>query len=391
MTTAYFDCFAGAGGDMIVGALIDAGCDFDALRGALSRLPLGNVELSAETVHRAGLAGIKFHVGLEHADHEHRHLADILGMIDSANLPNRAAERARRVFRRLAEAEAKVHHVDVEAVHFHEVGAVDSIIDVVGACLALELLGVDRVLCSAIPVGHGSIDSAHGRLPLPAPATAALLAGARTVQLDLEAEATTPTAAALLTTLGDSYGALPEMDVSAVGFGAGTRENGPLPNLLRVFLGKESSGGQADSLIELAANIDDATGEMIGAAIDRLLAAGCADAWATPVAMKKSRPAWMLCALAAPCDAAEAERIIFSETTTFGVRRRTVSRTKLDRSFETVETEFGPIRVKIGRLRGQTVTMSPEFEDCRLAAEAHHAAVKDALAAASAAYRKRDA
>ena len=392
MTVAYFDCFAGAGGDMIVGALIDAGADLDSLREQIAKLGLGEVRLEAEPVRRNGMAALHFRVHEPHhgdeGHHAHRRLSDILGIIDGAGLAPRAADRARRIFTRLGDAEAKAHGIDVEEVHFHEVGAVDSIVDVVGACVAMELLDVDRVLCGAIPLGSGTVSTAHGELPVPAPATVRLLVGAPTRGSEIVGEATTPTAAAILTTLTEAYSPLPAMTVSAVGYGAGTRETGDLPNVLRVFLGRIEDDGHVDSVVELSANLDDCTGEVIGLAIEKLLAAGCLDAWASPVVMKKSRPGWMLSALCSPRDAAEAERIIFSETTTFGIRRRLCQRAKLSRRHEIVETPYGPIRVKVGRQGDEALTAAGEFEDCRRAAEAHGVSVKEVLAAAQALYRQ---
>ena len=394
MTVAYFDCFAGAAGDMIVGALIDAGADLDAVSAEIAKFDLGDVRLEAKAVRRNGMAALHFQVH-EHshddeAHHPHRHLSDILGMIAGARLADRAAERARRIFTRLAEAEAKVHGVGVEEVLFHEVGAVDSIVDVVAACVAMELLDVERVLCSPIPVGNGTVTTAHGELPLPAPATARLLIGAETRGSRIVGEATTPTGAAVLTTLAEAYGPPPAMNVSSVGCGAGTREAGPLPNVLRVFLGRAGDDGQIDTVVELSANLDDCTGEVIGAAMEKLLAAGCLDAWAAPVVMKKSRPAWVLSALCSPRDAAEAERIIFAETTTFGIRRRVCERAKLLRQHETVETAYGSIRVKVARRGAETMTAAAEFDDCRRAAEAHGVPVKEVLAAAEATYRQAE-
>ena len=396
MTVAYFDCFAGAAGDMIVGSLLDAGAELAPLRASLARLGVGGYSLSAESVKRGGIGGVKFHVTLaedghhegEH-HHEHRNLRTILDLIAAAELPERAADRAARVFRRLAEAEAKVHRVGVDEVHFHEVGAVDSIVDIVGACLALEQLGVDRVLCSPIAVGQGTMRCAHGVMPIPAPATAELLRGARTRPTGIEAEATTPTGAAILTALWECQGPLPAMEVSAVGYGAGTRESEQMPNLVRVFVGQaQEDASTADALVELSANIDDCTGELIGAAIERLLEAGCADAWAAPIVMKKSRPAWMLSALCTVGDAAEAQRILFAETTTFGVRRRPCERAKLARTWVTVETPYGPVRVKEGRADGRLVSASPEFADCQAAAGTHHVPVKEVFAAAQAEWRR---
>ena len=402
MAVAYFDCFAGCGGDMIVAALIDAGASLDGIREHMARLNMAGLELSAETVRRKGMRGLRFSVN-EHGrpaesrdtsdepthEHHHRGLSDVLSLIDSAALPDRAADRARRIFRRLAEAEAKVHGIAVEEVHFHEVGAVDSIVDVLAACLAMEQLGIDRVICSPITLGSGTLTCAHGELPVPAPATAELVVGAATVAGGVEGEATTPTAAAVLTTLAESYGPVPAMRVAAVGAGAGTREGKRLPNLLRVFVGELDDAGQTDSAVEISANIDDCTGEIIGATMEKLMAAGCMDAWASPIVMKKSRPAWLVSVLCSPSDEAEAARILLSETTTFGLRRRCCERTRLDRHFETVETRYGPIRIKVGLLDGREITASPEFEDCRRAAQTHHAAVREVLAEALAARRAR--
>ncbi len=390
MALAYFDCFAGSGGDMIVAALLDAGANLDYIAEHLDRLNLTGLELTTETVHRKAMRGQRFMVnqhgrpadaaGDEHHHHAHRGLSDILSMIDQAQMPDRAADRARRIFRRLAAAEAKVHGIDVEKVHFHEVGAVDSIVDVLSACLAMEQLGIDRIICSPITLGSGTVVCAHGELPVPAPATAELVVGAETASGVVEGEATTPTAAAVLTTLAESYGPMPAMRIAAVGSGAGTREGKRLPNLLRVFVGEADTAGQKDAAVEISANIDDCTGEVIGAAIETLLAAGCMDAWASPIVMKKSRPAWQISVLCSPGDEAEATRILLSETTTFGLRRRLCERTRLDRRFETVETRFGPIRMKVGQIAGRDITASPEFEDCRRAAQVHHAAVRDVLA-----------
>ncbi len=398
MNVAYFDCFAGAGGDMIVASLIDAGADAAAVSGGLAGLPLPGLHVATEAVVRQGLGALRFLVddhahGHDHHDHPHRGLADVLDIIARGNLPAGAAANAAKVFHRLAQAEAKVHRTSVDLVHFHEVGAVDSIADIVGACLALENLKIERVYCSAIPLGRGSIQCAHGLLPVPAPATAELLVGASTVPGLMEGEATTPTAAAIFTTLACQFGPPPPMTVTAVGYGAGTRETAPLPNLLRVLVGQiggRETDQTTDAVVELSANIDDATGEMIGLAIERLLAAGCLDAWASPIVMKQSRPAWQLSALCAEGDVAEAEGILFAETTTFGVRRRPATRTKLARDWVAVETPYGSVRVKVGRRGGEEITASPEFSDVKVAASAHHVSAKEVYAAAMAAYRARE-
>ncbi len=388
MATAYFDCFAGAGGDMIVASLLNAGLDFAAFRDRLGSLGVGGYQLRTEQVTRKGLAGLRFVVELTEHEHVHRHLKDVLEIIHATDLPDRVKQRSSTIFTRLAEAEARVHNTSIEKVHFHEVGAIDSMVDIIGACLAMEMHGIDEVHVGAIPTGCGTVECAHGTMPVPAPATAELLRGALTVRTDTPSEMTTPTAAAIFTALASGYGAGPVMNVTHVGWGAGTREHGQLPNLLRVFIGQTDAPATADAVIELSANIDDCSGEVLGATIERLMEAGCLDAWASPIAMKKSRPAWMLCALCAPADVAEMERILFRETTTFGVRRRPAQRTMLARRHETVETPYGPVRVKVGSLAREVMTAQPEFADCSNAARSHHVSVAEVLEAARMAYRK---
>ena len=390
MRFAYFDCFAGAAGDMIVGALLDAGLELEALQEVVGTLELGGYSISADRVHRAGLAGTKFDVHVEQAEQPPRGLREVESIIDSGRLPGDSAEHAKAVFRRLAQAEAKVHGQQVEKVHFHEVGAVDSIVDIVAATAGLALLEVDEVHCSLIPLGSGTVQTAHGALPVPAPATAELLAGAPVTAgpgPTPGGELTTPTAAALLTTLARSFGPVPAMRLEAVGYGAGSRQAGEVPNLLRVLLGSADQAGQVDTVVELSANLDDCTGEVIAAALERLLRAGALDAWCTPIAMKKSRAGWMLSALCAPADVAKLEAILFAETTTLGVRRRVCRRSKLSRRWVTVETPYGPVRIKVGCQGQRELTASVEFADARRAAEAHGVPVKEVMAAALTAYR----
>ena len=391
MKLAYFDCFAGVAGDMIVGALLDAGCDFAALEAELAKLALPGVSVAAEKVARGGLIGTKFEVKVGRREGRHRPLNEILSLIASAGLPGHSAERAQAVFARLGEAEAKVHGVDVQEVHFHEVGAADSITDIVGAAVALELMGIGRIVCSPIPTGSGTVATAHGTLPVPAPATAELLTGARTAggPPEFTCEVTTPTGAAVMVALAESFAAAPAMYLEAIGYGAGSRDDLPVPNLLRVMVGAPADDGDADTVVELSANLDDCSGEVIGAAVERLMSAGCLDAWASPIYMKKSRPAWMLSALCDPSDAHRAEEIIFAETTTLGVRRRICRRSKLSRRHVTVETAYGPVRVKVSTSGGRELTASPEFADARAAAEAHGVPVREVIAAAATEYRSR--
>jgi uncharacterized protein (TIGR00299 family) protein len=388
MTVAYFDCFAGAGGDMIVAALLDAGCDLAALRSGLSKLDVGGYTLTSETVTRGGISGTKFNVQIpeDNGHGPHRGLKDCLDLIKRADLPDQAARRASDIFTRLAQCEAQVHGCTIAEVHFHEVGAVDSIVDIVGASLAMELLQIEQVFCSVIPVGSGTIKCQHGTIPVPAPATAELLRGFTTRQGPIAGEMTTPTAAAVLTTLAGEFGGMPEIDVASVGYGAGTRDSDELPNLLRVFLGEPSQSGTADTVVELTVNLDDCSGEIIGATIENLLASGALDAWATPIVMKKSRPAWQLSALCSPDDVSTVENILLTETTSLGVRRRFCGRTKLTRDFKTVTTPFGPIRIKLGLRGGTIVTASPEFDDCQQAAQSHGTPVRKVMDSARAAF-----
>lgn len=389
MKVAYFDCFAGAGGDMIVGALVNAGAQAEALKASLAALGKLPFDVDFQTVHRGAISATRFNVTVHGDRHEHRRLPDILELIAKADLPGRAADRATEIFTRLARAEAKVHDIDAEQVHFHEVGAVDGIVDIVGAALAMEQLKIDRVLCSPIPVGSGTVMCEHGKLPVPSPATAQLLVGVPTYQIEFDGELTTPTAAAVLTTFSEDFGPVPEMEVASVGYGAGSRETGPLPNVLRVIVGRQVDQGQVDSVVELSANIDDCTGEIIGATIEKLLAAGCLDAWAAPIVMKKSRPAWTLSAMCGAGDVGTAEQIIFTETTTLGIRRRLCTRSKLTRRQETVETPYGPVSIKIGLSGSRQVTARPEFSQCLAAANAHHVPVKEVMAAALETYRRK--
>lgn len=390
MTWAHFDCFSGAGGDMILAALVDAGADADTVAQHLSTLGLPGVEVRFERVQRRGLAGLAVLVDVPAGDKPHRHLPDILAMIEAADLPGKAAQNARAIFQRLAEAEAKVHGIGVEGVHFHEVGAADSIVDIVGAAVAIELLGIERVTCSPLPLGGGTVLCEHGELPVPAPATVELLRGCPTVPGPVQEELTTPTAAAILTTLAESFGPVPAMRLGGTGCGAGSREFGVVPNLLRVLLGEpaETDACDVDAVVELSANLDDCTGEVLGAALEALLAGGCFDAWANPVYTKKNRPAWQVSALCPPGRADAVARIFFEQTTTFGLRQRTCDRRTLCREHVSVETPFGPVRVKVGRLDGRVVQVSTEFADARAAADAHHVPVAEVLSAAEHAARR---
>lgn len=376
MRIGYFDCFNGASGDMILGALLDAGCPADALQAELAKLKLDDATLEITRIKKQGFAATKATIHTQ-APAGHRHLHHIRKIIDAAGLPPGVAARANAIFTRLAEVEAKAHNSTIEKVHFHEVGAADAIMDIVGAAVGVELLQLDRIVCSPVPVGSGTVKCEHGIMPVPAPATAALLEGVPIAATDETGELTTPTGAAILTTLADSFGPLPAMTLRAAGYGAGTRDGVTRPNLLRLLIGETTgAAGETDDVVVLEANIDDCSGEALGFALERLLAAGALDAYATPVQMKKGRPGVLLSALAEPSRADAIEQIIFAETTTFGVRRSVCRRRKLERSTFPVQSRYGPVTIKIGRRDGRIVTAAPEYEDCARAAREHDVALR---------------
>jgi pyridinium-3,5-bisthiocarboxylic acid mononucleotide nickel chelatase len=367
--TTYFDLISGASGDMILGALVDAGLPFAELRAALNLLGLPEFELTESRVMRGAFAATKIDVHTADTVHA-RGLAEIEQIIAAGRLPAGIQERALRVFRRMAKAEAGIHGVPVETVHFHELGAVDTIVDVTGALLALERLGVQRVISSPVPLGRGMARSAHGLMPLPAPATVALLRGARVVGVDHPVETVTPTAAALLAELAEDFGPIPPMQLTAVGYGAGTRTT-PEPNVLRVLLGDvEDVRSGAETLVMLETNIDDMSPELHGYVMERLLAAGALDAYLTPVLMKKGRPGVVLSVLCRPVDASRLRSLLFAETTTLGIRTCEITRHCLPREVWTAHTPYGEIRVKVARWEGGEKA-APEYEDCRRAAELH--------------------
>ncbi len=372
-TIAYLDCPSGVSGDMLLGALLDAGVALDELRALLGGLPLEGYTLEAAPVVRGALGATHARVVPTREEHAHRHLGDVLAIIEHGDLPERVKRDAGAVFRRLATAEARVHRVGIDEVHFHEVGAVDAIVDVVGVCAGLHLLGVEEVYCSPLPLGRGQTTMAHGTLPLPAPAVLELLAmsGAPTVPHTATTELVTPTGAALVTTLARF--AQPPLRLARVGYGAGTRAE-PAPNLLRLWLGERDDSRATisteedvtvEQLLVLEANIDDMPAELFGYAMERLLAAGALDAWCAPLTMKKARPGALLGALCRPADRAALVGVFLRETSTFGVRARAVTRYAAAREARTVDTPYGPVRVKLKLLDGVVAGASPEYEDCR--------------------------
>ena len=373
MRVAYFDCFSGCSGDMILAALLDAGLEVERLRKSLAGLPVDGYTLEAAAIRKQGFAATQLEVRTDPGTAKpHRHLEDIRQIIARSRLPGVVREQAAAVLSRLAEAEARVHGTTIEQVHFHEVGAIDAIVDVVGVCVALHELGIERVCCSPIPTGSGTVQCEHGLLPVPAPATAELLKGVPLASCQEEGELTTPTGAAILTTLADGFGPMPGMSVERIGVGAGRREGRYRPNILRVFIGEAAArpdDEEADEIVVLEVNLDDVSGQVIAYVTDRLFEAGALDVFTTPIYMKKNRPATQLTALVPPALRDRVEAILFAETTTFGIRGYPAGRRKLARTVEMVETEVGPLRVKVGRRGGQVVAVAAEFEDCRAAAQ----------------------
>ena len=368
MRLAYFDCHAGISGDMILGALVDAGLCIETLQRELDKLHLEGVRLRTGRVHRHGIAATKVDVAAGEG-HGHRQLNDVLGIINAADISSRSRRQTGAIFRRLAEAEAEVHGISVDRVHFHEVGAADAIADIAGAVIGLEQLGVERVYASPLRFGRGTTRSCHGVLPIPVPAVLALCRDVPAERTDIPFELVTPTGAAILTTLAEQIGASPPFRTRQIGYGAGSRDIDQVPNLLRLEIGESESSLQTDTVILIETNIDDMTPEIYGYLIDRLLAEGARDAYLTPLIMKKGRPGVMLSVLADPDHAPLVTDLIFRETTTLGVRLRRVERQTVSRRTEVVETAFGPVNVKVANYGGRT-RIAPEYEDCvRIASE----------------------
>jgi uncharacterized protein (TIGR00299 family) protein len=388
MKTAYLDAFSGLSGDMLVGAMLDLGADVSQLERELASLGVGGYRISTRRRVLSGISALKFEVEVSEAQPE-RHLDEIRGMIERSSLAARAKERAVAVFRVLAEAEAKIHDTTPEQVHFHEVGAVDSIIDVVGTAWALDALEVGRVLVSPLPGGSGFARSQHGVIPVPAPATAELLRGFPVRIGDGGAEMVTPTGAAVLKALAEPARLPLTMDVERIGYGAGTRTLEDRPNVLRILLGKESAAYERDELVEIAANIDDLNPQVYDHVMERLFAAGARDVTITPTIMKKGRPAVTLSVLAEAAHRDEVARIIFTETSTIGLRFHSVARMKLAREMHQVETRFGKIGIKVSRQgNGGPPTVAPEYEDCKRAALEHKVALRSVMDEAREAARK---
>lgn len=364
MRIAYFDCFSGICGQMILGALIDAGVDRQELESELGRLKISGYKIGVERTTRGQISATRVSVDVTEPV-PHRRLSDILGIIDRSDLEDEVKGLSKKIFRDLAAVEARIHNRDIEEIHFHEVGGLDCIIDVTGALIGLKKLGVEAVYSSRIPVGSGFVKCQHGVLPVPAPATVELLKGIPIYSNGIEAELTTPTGAAILKNISRGFGDIPVMRVERVGYGAGERELA-IPNLLRVYIGETAAGGyQEEGVILVETNIDDMNPELVSYVFELLLEKGALDVFLTPIFMKKNRPGVILSVLTTPEKLDEILSILFTETTTLGVRIHRLEKKKLARETVVVKTKFGEIRVKIGRSGGQIQNVSPEYEDCK--------------------------
>lgn len=391
MKIAYFDCFAGASGDMILGALIDAGLSVDRLMEELSKLNLSHFEVRVEKVVKKGIGGSRAIVDIDnhHHHHHHRHLDDIEEIIGTSGLEDSVKQKSLRVFKRLAEAEAKVHRTTVDRIHFHEVGAMDAIIDVVGGVAGLEAMEIERLYCSPLHVGSGTVECAHGILPVPAPATAELIRGKPFYSTGVLGELLTPTGAALLTTLCSDFGPSPAMTMEQIGYGAGNCEP-DIPNLLRVMIGEAADdlhGYEKEQIAVLQTNIDDMNPQLYDYIIAKVLELGALDVYLSPVHMKKNRPGTLL---TVTCPTTLIQRftdLLLRETTTIGLRWRVENRIKARRTIREVQTKYGPVKSKVAETDNGIINISPEYEDCKRIATEKKVPLKEVMDAARAASR----
>lgn len=386
MRTLYFDCFAGASGNMILAALLSVGVNRGEVVRQLRSLNIGDFDIEITNVDRSGINAVHVEVKVPH-EHVHRHLADIEKIIQGSELSESVKDRSIKIFANLAAAEAKIHGIDVQKVHFHEVGAKDAIIDVVGSCIGFEMLGIERFVCSKIHVGSGFVKMAHGTYPVPPPAVAELLIGKPIYSGAIQGELITPTGAAILSTLCDTYGEIPHMTVEQTAYGAGTREYNDFPNVLRLLIGESAAVSAAsevatNELVLLETNVDDVSPQVLGYVMDRAFEIGCLDCWFAPILMKKNRPASLISIL---CDEEKREKLtelLYRETTTLGIRIKRVERECLPREMVLVETQFGPVDVKVARYRNEVVNAMPEYDQVKRLAKTNGVAfrqIRDAV------------
>jgi uncharacterized protein (TIGR00299 family) protein len=392
MRQAYLDCSSGISGDMFLAVLIDAGVPVDRLFAELKKIPLGFYEFKRTRAGRGGLVGTRVEIRAP-GEQPHRTLPDIQNLLVTASLPAKAAAQALMVFDRLAEVEGRLHNLPPGEVHFHEVGAVDAVVDIVGTCVGLELLEISDLVCSPLNVGGGRVEAAHGTLPVPAPATAELLKGLPIYSSGVEGELVTPTGAALVSTLASGFGPLPPMKVNRIGYGAGERDFPGHSNLARLFVGERVEtvegrpGAPGDELVSvIEANVDDMSPQLYGYFLEQALAAGALDVTCTATQMKKNRPGLTITILCEPERGDALSQLLFAETTTIGVRIHEARRKVLDRELVTVETPYGAVTVKVARREGKVVNVAPEFDDCQRLAAEQSVPLKQVMAAAGAAY-----
>ena len=368
LRTAYFDCYSGISGDMILGALVDLGVDIKDIRKALKGIDLKGYKLQAKKIQRNGLACTQITVAIEKRKHQHSHphrsFTNIKKLIERSGLSSKVKKNSIEIFKRIAKVEAQIHNTTIEKIHFHEVGGIDSIVDIVGGVWAIESLKLDKIYSSGLNIGEGFVDCAHGRLPVPAPATLKLLKGIPVFSTGVKTELTTPTGAALIGFYADKFQSVPEMTITEDGYGAGSRIISSMPNLLRVMVG-EMSLKEINSLVMIETNIDDMNPEIFDAVMESLFKAGALDVYFSSIIMKKSRPATKVSVLAEQKEREVLSKILLRETTSFGVRFYEVGRLTLDREIQKLKTSYGVIKIKIGSLDGETVQAAPEFEDCR--------------------------
>jgi uncharacterized protein (TIGR00299 family) protein len=391
MTFAYFDCFSGISGDMTLGALVDAGVSIDALRAELAKLNISGYSLSSEKVKRAGFSATKVHVILDDREQPARHLSDIRKIIEASTLASSIKQKSVLIFERLARAEAVVHGTTPEQVHFLEVGAVDAIVDIVGSVIGFEMLGITTTTASPVNLGSGTIRTAHGILPVPAPATAELLKGIPSYGSSVAFELTTPTGAVILSSLASSFGPMPQMRVARVAYGAGGKDLDGRPNVLRLMLGEPAADYDEDTSIVIETNIDDMNPQVYDYLIEKLMEQGAQDAYLTPIIMKKGRPAILLSVLTDRSKTDVMLDTIFRETTSIGVRIQEVGRKKLTRKITEVTTHYGTIRVKISRHGDTIYTVTPEYEDCKRIAEEQQVPLQQVMEEAKAVFSRKDA
>ena len=377
MRIGYFNCFSGVSGDMILGALLDAGLPLDSLTAELARLPLSGYRISAQPARRSVITGMQVIVAVDERAREHRGIKDILSLVENSELSQRVKERSAIIFNRLATAEAKVHRVPIEEAHFHELGAIDAIVDVVGAVIGLELLGIEALFCSPLPTGSGTVQTEHGVIPVPAPATLELIATSsapiRATPSPGLGELVTPTGAAIVTTLASFES--PTLSLERIGYGVGSRELAAMPNVLPLWIGESTA--EERQLLLLETNIDDMSPELHGYVMEQLFEHGALDVWFTPIQMKKNRPAVMLSVLAPPEAEGKIVDTLLRETSTLGLRRQMVGRHESEREIVAFDSSLGRVMVKVKRFRGARIGLSPEFEDCRRLAKEHGLPLQD--------------